>query len=129
MKGAGTLIGPAPSGPFSGSPPPYVKEQLCTALPDLFTSAHKSALYAGASRGRQRFPDDFIAACGRVAILEAFPESARLLKEAFGGQGRASRRATCAAYPASSTGGLTYAASGTAPRTSAHPRRPPSCAT
>lgn len=39
----------------------------------------------GANRRRQHFLDDFIAACDRVAILEAFPENARFLKEAFEG--------------------------------------------
>ena len=84
----GEVYGPQFKPPPSATgrrPPPYVEEQLRTALPDLFAGAHKSALYEGANRRRQHFLDDFIAACDRVAILEAFPENARFLKEAFEG--------------------------------------------
>ena len=86
----GEVYGPHFQPPPSATgrrPPPYVEEQLRAALPDLFTGAHSSALYVGANRRRQHFLDDLIASCGRVAILEAFPENAQFLREAFEGPG------------------------------------------
>ena len=90
VGGGGEVYGPQfrPPPPVTGRrPPPYVEEQLRRALPDLFSGAHKSALYVGANRRRQHFLDDFVAACERVVIVEAFPENAQFLKEAYGGPG------------------------------------------
>ena len=68
-------------------PLPYIEEQLRRALPDLFSGAHRSALYVGANRRRQHFLDDFVDACETVVILEAFPENAQFLREAYEGPG------------------------------------------
>ena len=86
----GAAYGPQFEPPPSATgrrPPPYVEEQLRRALPDLFSGAHASALYVGANRRRQHFLDDFVAACGRVVVLEAYPENARFLREAYEGPG------------------------------------------
>ena len=88
--GGGEAYGPqfkAPPSVTGRRPPPYVEEQLRQALPDLFSGSHKSALYVGANRRRQHFLDDFVAACKRVVVVEAHPDNARFIGEAYGERG------------------------------------------
>ena len=87
---AGGEYGPVfqPPPPVTGRrPPPHVEEQVRRAVPELFAGEYRSALYVGANRRRQHFLDDLVAACERVAVIEAFRENADFIRSAYGPRG------------------------------------------